>query len=234
MRSLSALQWAQKVMVIDSGSNDSTLQICSKYANVEVLQNPFINFAQQCNFALQQDIKTEWVLSMDADYIVTQELLEELSHLTPKSELDAYSTGFTYLIDGVPLSRSLYPARVCLYRHAVAEYEQDGHAHRVRIDGKVGSLKAKLQHDDRKPYQRWLSAQKSYAQQEAKKLRELGWARLAWADRFRLIGVAPIIIWPYTFIAKGVFRDGSAGRNYCRQRFIAEWLLFKELFTKNN
>jgi len=70
-RTLAALSWAERVLVIDSFSTDDTLEICASFDNVSVLQNHFENFAQQCNFALQQDIHTEWVLSMDADYIVT-------------------------------------------------------------------------------------------------------------------------------------------------------------------
>lgn len=233
LRTLAALSWAERVLVIDSGSTDSTLAICSQHTNVRVVKNSFINFALQCNFALKQDIDTEWVLSMDADYIVTEDLLHELRLLKPAANINAYAIAFSYLIDGVALSGSLYPPRICLYRHRTAKYIQDGHAHRVKIQGAVSALKAKFKHDDRKPYSRWLAAQQSYAQQEAKKLRKLGFRQLSWPDKLRLWGLAPIIVWPYTLLFKGLIRDGRPGLSYCKQRFVAEWLLFKELYGRS-
>lgn len=232
-RTLKALAWARRVLIIDSGSTDDSLAICADFANVEVVHNPFESFAQQCNFALRQNIVTDWVLSMDADYVLTDELVSELAQLDPNSEYSAFAITFSYLIDGTPLRGSLYPPRVSLYRHQSSRYAQDGHAHRVQIQGEIGALSEKIQHDDRKPYERWISAQKRYALQEATKLKETSWEKMNTADKLRWLGVSPIIIWPYTLIWKKLALDGWAGFKYCRQRFTAEWLLFKALRQRN-
>ena len=63
------LRWAQRVLVIDSGSTDDTLALIAQFPNVQVLHRPFDSFAEQCNFGLQH-ISSEWVLSMDADYVL--------------------------------------------------------------------------------------------------------------------------------------------------------------------
>jgi Glycosyltransferases involved in cell wall biogenesis len=229
-RTLSALRWAKRVLIIDSFSSDETLQLCESFENVHVVQNEFINFAQQCNFALSQDINTEWVLSMDADYVVTPELQNEFSKLVPTDNTNGYKISFEYLINGQALRGSLYPARTCLYRQKCAHYKQDGHAHRVNISGKVLPLNAKLQHDDRKPYSRWLSSQKKYAQQEIQKLTASSWHDLSWPDRLRRLGIAPFVVLPYTLFIKGLILNGSTGFEYSRQRFIAELELQKARF----
>ena len=229
-RTLSALTWAKEVLIIDSFSTDNTLEICKRYSNVRVIQNAFENFAQQCNFALSQTLMTEWVLSMDADYVVTPDLINELSALVPANDITGYRISFEYLINGQALRGSLYPARVCLYRQKSAHYEHDGHAHRVSISGEVISLSAKLQHDDRKPYSRWLSSQKKYAQQEVEKLSASSWAELSWPDRLRRLGIAPLIVLPYTLFIKGLDLNGKQGIEYARQRFIAELELQKARF----
>lgn len=229
-RTLSALSWAKDVVVIDSFSTDSTLTICSKFENVRVIQNKFENFAQQCNFALSQTFQTQWVLSMDADYVVTPELANSFSTLTPEQTTNGYEIGFEYLINGQALRGSLYPPRVSLYRKAQAHYHQDGHAHRVQVAGNVLSLKEKFQHDDRKPYERWLASQKKYAAQEAEKLSASTWKQLSWPDRMRFLAIAPIIMLPYTLFIKGLVLNGLPGIEYARQRLIAEIELQKARF----
>ena len=66
-RCLDRLDWAPRILLVDSGSTDETLEIAGRYANVEVVHRPFDSFASQCNFGLGL-IETPWVLSLDADY----------------------------------------------------------------------------------------------------------------------------------------------------------------------
>ncbi|NNC98625.1 MAG: glycosyltransferase family 2 protein [Gammaproteobacteria bacterium] len=224
-RTLSALAWAEDVLVVDSFSQDATLPLCKSFANVRIVQRKFDSFAGQCNFALTQDIQTEWVLSMDADYVLSCGLVTELARLSPPVGTNGYRIAFDYMVDGVKLRGSLYPPRIALYRKHFARYRQDGHAHRVLVDGKIGNLDARIQHDDRKTYQRWLGSQKNYAVQEATKLKEIPWARLSIPDKIRKLGIAPLLIIPYTMLFRGLILDGTPGWKYCGQRFIAELYL---------
>lgn len=226
-RTLDAVRWAAEVLVIDSFSDDNTQEICASYANVRFIQRAFDSAAEQCNFALTQNIKTEWVLSMDADYVVSDELRNELHNLTPSSITNGYQIHFEYLLSGKRLWGSLYPPRTSLYRKQFAHYEQDGHTQRVRVKGDVGELRAKMFHDDRKPYDRWLTSQKRYAKLEARKLANTSWSKLNLQNKLRASGLAPIVIVPYTLLGKKLILSGPAGLEYCRQRFVAEMTLQK-------
>lgn len=221
-RTLGGVSWASNVLVIDSFSTDDTLKICAQFNNVVVIQNNYQGPTAQSNFGLSQDIKTPWVLSMDADYVVTPQLLEELSQLAPMDDVSGFEISFEYLINGVPLKGSLYPPRTALYRHAKTNYIQDGHTQRAVVDGLVLKLEQKMQHDDRKPYSRWLASQRKYAAQEAEKLSGNTFATLSWPDRMRFIGIAPLLVVPYTLFYKGLISSGSAGLEYTWQRFVAE------------
>jgi glycosyltransferase involved in cell wall biosynthesis len=53
-RTLGKLSWAKRIVVIDSGSSDETLSLIGAYAQAEVLQHPFVDFASQCNYGLLQ------------------------------------------------------------------------------------------------------------------------------------------------------------------------------------
>jgi len=226
-RVLNRLSWAKEVLVIDSFSTDQTLEICAQFNNVRVIQNAYTGPTDQSNFGLKQDIKTDWVMSMDADYVLTSELENELAELTPDATIKAFEISFEYLIDGQVLRGSLYPPRTALYQHKFANYQRDGHTQRVKINGLVSQLTHKFQHDDRKPYDRWLASQRKYANQEAQKLNQSKWHTLSWPDRLRYLGVAPLAIIPYTLIVKGLALNGVSGFKYAWQRLIAEIYLQK-------
>jgi glycosyltransferase involved in cell wall biosynthesis len=74
---------ASKVVVIDSGSTDHTREMAVKYG-AQVLVNPFVNQALQFNWGLDNaEIKTTWVMRLDADEIVTPKLRENILNILP-------------------------------------------------------------------------------------------------------------------------------------------------------
>src|SRR5215204_2717846 len=69
------------IIIVDSGSDDDTLVIASRYST-SVYHHPFENYSKQRNWALQNvATKYEWILNMDADHRTTDELIEELRAL---------------------------------------------------------------------------------------------------------------------------------------------------------
>jgi glycosyltransferase involved in cell wall biosynthesis len=71
VRTLERLSWAHSILVIDSGSTDETCELARTNPRVRIVHRPFTSFADQCNFGLTQ-ISTPWVLSMDADYVLSR------------------------------------------------------------------------------------------------------------------------------------------------------------------
>ncbi|MFN5967181.1 MAG: glycosyltransferase family 2 protein, partial [Pseudanabaena sp.] len=179
----------------------------------------------QCNYGLEQ-ITTEWVLSLDADYTLSKELIAELHSLPDYLSKDAYFANFKYYIFGKPLRGTLLPPRKVLYRKDKAHYIEDGHAHRVKVVGDYGYLAGYIYHDDRKSLSRWLQSQDHYLLLEAKKLMTTPIKELSFGDRLRKQKViAPIVILFYCLILKGGILDGWAGWYYAWQRTLAEILL---------
>src|SRR5690348_1675532 len=162
-RTLARLDWAPEIVVIDSGSTDGTLDILARRPNIRILSKKFENAATQCNFGLQH-VRTPWVLSLDADYVLSEELVAEFGVMSPADENSGYRASFVYRIHGKALRGSLYPPRVVLYRPERAVYRDEGHTQRVQIDGVVLALKNVIYHDDRKPLSRWIKSQQTYAE----------------------------------------------------------------------
>jgi glycosyltransferase involved in cell wall biosynthesis len=230
-RTLDKLRWARRVVVLDSGSTDETLEIAKRYPNVDVLFRPFDSFAKQCNWGLSQ-ITSEWVLSMDADYELSDALIEEIGRLRDDGT-DGYLANFVYRIYGRPLRGTLYPARLALYRREGAQYRDEGHAHRLERPGRVTPLRGHIYHDDRKPLARWIGSQIRYAKNEADYLLTTPTNMLSRTDRLRRMAwPLPLLVLPYTLLWKRCLLDGRAGWYYAVQRFAAEALICLELVDR--
>lgn len=228
-RTLASLAWARQIVAVDSGSRDGTLERLRADPRIDVLVRPFDDFARQCQAGLER-VQTPWVLSMDADYHPTPELVREMDALCPPDAVDGYRIGFDYCVHGHALQASLYPPRVALYRARRARYRMHGHGHRVELPGQLLTLRGRIRHDDRKPNGRWLSAQARYAEAEVHHLCAATWKDLGWPDRVRkLIVVAPWLAPLYCLTVKRGLFDGLPGWHYALQRGIAEAVLSLKL-----
>jgi len=223
-RTLSKLTWAEQILVVDSYSDDATLDILKRYPQVKALQRVFDTFADQCNFGLDH-IDTEWVLSLDADYVLSDEFIDELRRLPRDPPISGYTASFVHCVFGKPLRGTLYPPRTVLYRRARASYRQDGHAHQVEIEGTTETLESIIYHDDRKSLERWLKAQRDYTADELDKYRASVLSELSWPDRIRARALSPPLVFLYCLFVKGLILDGKAGWYYTLRRTYAELLL---------
>ena len=224
-RALRQLTWAKRIVVIDSYSTDETLQILHSFSQVQVYQREFDTFASQCNYGLRQ-ITTEWVLSLDADYLVTGEFITELKEIWLSDSVNAYWAKFKYCVYGKALRGTLYPPRQVLYRHKKAIYIDDGHAHQVKVEGASAWLSSYILHDDRKSLSRWLSSQDRYMIREVQKFREMSCLQLGSSDLIRRSKVlAPFIVMFYCLVIQRGILDGWRGWYYAMQRVLAETLL---------
>lgn len=77
----SILPCVDHIYICDSFSTDNTLSIVNQFEKVTVKQNQWINYATQFNYALENfDIKTDWVMRIDADEFIDFNLLNWLKN----------------------------------------------------------------------------------------------------------------------------------------------------------
>jgi glycosyltransferase involved in cell wall biosynthesis len=74
---LASLQEFSEVVVLDTGSTDRTLEICKRYNNVEIYRTGFTGFGKAKNKASEL-AKNDWILSIDADEVISKELLASI------------------------------------------------------------------------------------------------------------------------------------------------------------
>jgi len=233
-RVLSKLNWAKSVVVIDSYSDDRTEEIAKGFENVSFHRRRFDCHANQWNKGLDLAARlSDWVLALDADYVLSDGLVNELCNLTSDDDVAGYEAHFVYCIDGIPLKASLYPPHTVLFRAGLARYVQDGHTQRLIVKNSVRSLVHPILHDDRKSWRRWYSNQRRYACLEAERMEECSWLALPISAKIRRIPLLSVLVSPvYLLLSKGLWRDGIRGWKYIWQRLVAEWLIQKSLWTK--
>jgi glycosyltransferase involved in cell wall biosynthesis len=75
-QTLESVRWADEIVLVDSGSTDRTCEIARQYG-AKVLFKPWPGFSLQKSFAFESCTE-DWILSLDADEVVTPGLAEEI------------------------------------------------------------------------------------------------------------------------------------------------------------
>ena len=245
-RCLDSVSWSDDVLVVDSFSTDRTLEI-AKGRGARVLQNRFVNFAEQRNFGLAHGgFKHEWVLHLDADEVVSPELKEEMLAVVQRGERKAYRLASRMMFQGHWLKHSgLYPwYQVRLGRHDRLKFVQVGHGQRENLPSEeVGTLKEPLIHYSfSKGIYDWIERHNRYSTAEAEQAltgsaREaLDWPgafsfadgarrRRALKQLFALLPFRPMLRFIYMYLLRLGFLDGRAGFTYCRLLCFYEYFI---------
>ena len=175
----SVADWANEVIIVDSFSTDKTLEIARKYTN-KIAQRTFVNQAKQFNWALENlDIKSDWILRLDADEYLTQELKNEIRVNPLLNNQDPRQSAS--LVNGFYIKRRVYfmgrwirhggyyPTWILrLFRKGKARSELRAmDEHIVLSEGKAEKLKNDFIDDNRKGLEDWINKHNNYASREA-------------------------------------------------------------------
>ena len=156
------------IIVLDSGSSDSTCSVAQKLGAQIVVRN-FTGWASHQNWALKNiNFKYEWVLYIDADERVTPELTYEIQSLSLGAEKAFKIYRDNRFVDSKPLKYSMRcPGIVRLFSVSNICYEREINPVAI-VNGPVGQLKSKLIHYNfSKGLDEWLIKHLDYAKREA-------------------------------------------------------------------
>jgi glycosyltransferase involved in cell wall biosynthesis len=101
-KTLSKLHWRHEIVVVDSYSTDNTVAICKAHG-CSVYTRHFDGYGSQKRFAIAQ-AANDWVLCIDADEVLTDELVQEIFNLT---ESDTKYAGFAFRMNMIFLNKEL-------------------------------------------------------------------------------------------------------------------------------
>ena len=163
---------ASNIVIIDSFSNDKTIDIATKNG-AKIYQNQFINQADQLNWGLANiAINTEWILRLDADEYLSNELVEEINRRTKKLDSD---------ISGILIKRNIRFLRkniryggfghqwiIRLWRNGTGYCETRWMDEHMRIShGKINKYQHPLVDENLNGIGWWTNKHNNYASREA-------------------------------------------------------------------
>ncbi len=204
---LESVAWADEIVVCDSGSTDDTLAVCRQYTD-QVYSDPWRGFATHKNLALERATK-EWVLSVDADERVTQELAKEIRAVLGRPPA---ADGYTVARRNYFLGRWIrhggwYPDRtVRLFRRGRGRFQPRAVHEAVQVDGRVAALAAPLDHYTYRSLHAYLHRMDRYSTLAAEELWRAG-RRARWLD----LSLRPLATFLRMYVLQRGFLDGRAG-----------------------
>jgi glycosyltransferase involved in cell wall biosynthesis len=224
---LDSLSWAHTIIVVDSGSTDTTGKIASEYQNVCWHERSFDTHGGQWRHAIESASQFgNWILRLDADYELPPDFPNMLENLHPGESTSAYWADFDFVIHGHRLRYSMFPGNLVLFRSNCVEIRDEGHTERIKPrTGSTELLSVRLAHHDRKPLGRFFESQKRYAHLEADLLVKGPPRQLSRMGRLRRTCLVPLLIPLWLLIGKGLILDGRAGMHYVLQRVVAESMI---------
>lgn len=241
---LQALEVFSEVIVVDSNSEDNTVQIA------ESMGVRVINFTWNGHYPKKKQwqlenvtTQNEWVLFLDADETPTASfikfLAENLNSATENAPR-AYDLQLIYKFDGRELNHGHRVTKRALVRREYAHFpevddlkapgmgELEGH-YQPTIDGLVEEIPDALLHDDKDPVRTWFDRHNRYSDWETFLRVNSGTRRTILKLRSRqgrLFSHAPgkpAIFFIYAYFVRGGFLDGSAGLNYALAQSFYYW-----------
>jgi len=208
------LSFADEIVVVDAFSSDGTLEAIKKHDNVKLVQNKFLNFSNQRNFALKQ-ASYDWVLFIDADERISNDLKNEIIDTLKNPENNvAYSfyRKFYFKNSEIKFSGFQTDNVFRLFNKNYVRYNDDKLVHEtLDIDGETKVLINKLDHYSYKSDDYYRMKLVKYAELRAEELysKDL-------KPNFYHFYIKPAYRFLYQFIIRFGFLDGKKGYKISR------------------
>jgi putative colanic acid biosynthesis acetyltransferase WcaF len=234
----SVIGWANKVMVLDSGSTDGSQQV-ARDLGAELFEHPWEGYAKQKNWGLDNlPFESPWVFILDADESITPELRDEIvriSSIPPEhvEEAGFYVNRFLVFMGKRIRHCGYFPSwNLRLFKRGAARYEERPvHEHMI-LQGREGYLRGLMAHEDHRSLEYYIAKHNRYSTLEAEtiffgqKNGQSGVQASLFGNaiqrrRYFKNNIYPKLpakwlgrfIWMY-FIRLGIF-DGVAGLRFC-------------------
>ncbi|MEI9979736.1 MAG: glycosyltransferase family 2 protein [Edaphobacter sp.] len=247
-RTLASVQFADEIVIVDSGSTDATVEIATR-AGAKVFTEAWKGFALQKNSAIDR-CTSSWVLSLDADEELTAELQEEIRQML---ESDAQTMpqvdGYRLRLRHVFLGRWMryggyYPdLKLRLFRRVTSSgpaHFTDRPVHEsVQIAGRVETMRNDFLHHGYPELDLYLEHMNRYSSLGARLLAEKGRTSRSWMAFVWNTALVPLLTFVWNYIFRLGFLDGREGlllhlyhSGYISWKYAKAWQIGKTGTTK--
>ena len=221
--------WVDEIVVVDDESTDRTVSIAQQFAG-RVFHRKMDNEGKHRNWAYAQ-VKNEWVLSLDADEMVSPELRDEIIAVLPNTKFHAFDIPLRNYIGTYWVKHSgWYPAgKLRLFMKSRFKYEEVGVHPRVFLEGDTGHLTKDIIHKGYPDFEHFLASLNRQTTLEAQKWvatgRHMPLGTAVWraVDRFFR-----------TLIGKQGYKDGFIGFMIAFYAFLYQVMSYAKYWEIRN
>jgi glycosyltransferase involved in cell wall biosynthesis len=209
-RTLESVRWADEIVVIDSGSTDTTVAICREYTD-KVYHQEWLGYGRQKNLAIDRS-SGEWILSLDADEPIEPALADEIRRIISSAEaLDGYWIPRKAFVLGKWIRHGgWYPDyNLRLFRRGKGRFEERVVHEAVRVDGRLGRTRAAIEHHSYPDLSSYMSALDTYSSLavEVMARTKITAFKASWIN----ILFRPVLTFLFKYFFRLGFLDGKAG-----------------------
>ena len=226
---LSKLKRFSEVIVVDSMSTDNTPKIVADfgYQMVDFKWNG--KFPKKRNWALRNiPIKNDWVLFLDADEILSDNFIYEISQIIIDTNHNSFWLNYSNFFMGKQLKYGDKMRKLAFFKKGYGEYEKiledswshldmEVHEHPI-IEGSSGEIRSPIIHNDYKGLEQYISRHNAYSSWEANRYiylsrNNVNSLTFRQKIKYKLIntGLLPLLYFFFCYFVKFGFLDGKAG-----------------------
>ncbi len=204
----------EDIVIVDSFSDDHTVEICRKYTG-RVYQHEWLGYARQKQMAVDY-AKNQWVLILDADERVTPELKDEIYRLFVNNKSNIKHNGFFiprrnfFLKKWIRHSGWWPDYTMRLFRKEMSFVQQREVHEKVVVNGTTGYLKSPLEHHTYRTISDYIKKMESYSTLSAKEILIKN-PHPSSTSLLLKMAASPVFTFVKMFFIKQGFRDGVHG-----------------------
>jgi hypothetical protein len=228
--------WAQQVFLVDSYSQDDTVDIALRHG-VHVVQRKFGGFGDQWNFALRGlPITAAWTMKLDPDERLSDELKADLLAVMQNGDFEGVSMlrRLWFMERPLPVRQTL----VRLWRTGSCRFTDVTVNEHPIVQGRITHVTSEIAHHDSPDLDHWLEKQNRYTTAEAVS----AYTHAEVSDTPRLFGT-PMqrrmwlkvnfhrfpgrywVLFLYHWLMQGAWRAGQVGLTWCLLRVLVMRLI---------
>jgi len=259
---LKSIDWADQIFVVDSQSNDNTVEISSRLGATVVQFYYDGKWPKKRNWSLDNlQIDNEWVFLLDADERVTSDLKDNIESCISQNKYDGFYVKWKFIFLNKWMKHSWsHGWMLRMFRHKKARYEDlgmrseggwDAEVHEnIILNGHSGKMPGLLDHNTNQNVSFWIQKQNEFSDWNAvrrinqldEKIPSISYffskdevkIRKFIKSVYIRLPFKPVIIFIYLYIVRLGFLDGKVGLYFCSLRAMHELNIQVKIFEINN
>lgn len=175
-KTLEAVSWCDEIIVVDSGSEDKTIDICKEF-DCKIFNREFKGYGGQKSYAVSL-AKNNWILNIDADEVVSVNLKNEIESIFSKDEINyngfCLPRSLVFLGKRFKYGRESKEYHLRLFNRKFGNFNSNKIHEKVELNGSTVKLKGILYHYSYSSIDQYFEKFNSYTTKSAQILFDAG------------------------------------------------------------